>query len=161
MSVKIHANNAAKTKAWRHRNPKTPAQKAEHARLQRLRYCGDYRERQLRQKKERRENDREWAENKNKYTREQHRLKKFGLTPEEFEKMLEDQDGLCGICAKKFNLTGPNHERPQIDHDHNTGRVRGLLCFKCNVSLGWYEKINPATIATYLAFAIDPPANDV
>ena len=44
--------------------------------------------------------------------------------------MLADQDGKCAICTKPF----PG--RIAIDHDHRTGRVRGLLCTSCNTGIG-------------------------
>jgi hypothetical protein len=43
--------------------------------------------------------------------------------------MIEAQGGLCAICE------GPL-ERPHVDHDHETGKVRGVLCFNCNGGLG-------------------------
>lgn len=43
--------------------------------------------------------------------------------------MLEDQQGLCGVCSVIMT-------KPFVDHDHSTGKVRGLLCQKCNILLG-------------------------
>lgn len=57
--------------------------------------------------------------------------KKFGLTPDDFRSMLAGQKGRCGICG------GANGGRRLcIDHDHQTGQIRGLLCHRCNTSLG-------------------------
>ena len=53
-------------------------------------------------------------------------LKKYGITPAQWQAMYDRQKGLCDICAKP--LTG----RIYTDHDHKTGRVRGLLDFICN-----------------------------
>lgn len=59
------------------------------------------------------------------------RLRRYGLTLERYEEMLKEQDGLCAICRKP-----PQGKRPLvIDHDHKTGRVRGLLCYGCNRAL--------------------------
>ncbi len=60
-----------------------------------------------------------------------HRLKKdYGLTVEQYEEMLCAQDGRCAVCRK------PDRVRLSVDHDHNNGKVRGLLCRKCNTALG-------------------------
>src|SRR5581483_6875112 len=56
---------------------------------------------------------------------------KYGLTPEQYRAMLTDQRGCCKICGRVFKRT------PNIDHDHATGRVRGLLCFICNKLVLW------------------------
>lgn len=56
----------------------------------------------------------------------------YGMTPEDYDIMLERQNGECAICGVKSN--GPR--RFAIDHCHVTGRVRGLLCDACNGSLG-------------------------
>lgn len=62
---------------------------------------------------------------------------KFNLTPEQYYKMLEDQQECCGICGKSQEEF-KNHFA--VDHDHVTGENRGLLCLKCNTGLGYYEK---------------------
>lgn len=57
-----------------------------------------------------------------------HELAKFGLTIEGFEEMVADRDGRCDICRRKRQLC--------VDHDHQTGLLRGLLCRPCNRALG-------------------------
>ena len=59
-------------------------------------------------------------------------LRKFGLTPDDYDCMLEAQGGGCAICGRPPRDDISLH----VDHDHKTGRVRGLLCFRCNNSLG-------------------------
>ena len=58
------------------------------------------------------------------------RLRRYKLTTDKYEAMFEAQDGRCAICRKEFI------EMPHIDHDHITGKVRGILCRKCNYALG-------------------------
>lgn len=53
---------------------------------------------------------------------------RYGISVEEWDEMFDAQDGTCKICAKEGDL--------QVDHDHDTGRVRGLLCWACNTLLG-------------------------
>jgi hypothetical protein len=62
---------------------------------------------------------------------------KFGLTLEQYDAMLAEQDGTCAIChrpetRKRFGWVQPL----SVDHDPATGRVRGLLCDYCNRSIG-------------------------
>lgn len=58
---------------------------------------------------------------------------KYGITREELDAMIEAQAGRCAICAGPPN--GPG-SRLHIDHCHDTGRIRGLLCGKCNTAIG-------------------------
>jgi ribosomal protein L40E len=60
-------------------------------------------------------------------------LKQFGLTQEDYDKILQSQNGHCAICG---NGTNGNKKNFCVDHDHETGKVRGLLCHNCNVSVG-------------------------
>lgn len=76
-------------------------------------------------------------------TRREKRLESYGITVSEFELMEKSQNGLCAICKKK-----PPHIL-RIDHDHKTGRLRGLLCLSCNAALGWVEH-NYESVEKYL-----------
>lgn len=55
---------------------------------------------------------------------------KYNLTIQQYEEMVQFQDGLCAICKK------PDYRRLSVDHSHTTGQVRGLLCNACNRSIG-------------------------
>ena len=57
--------------------------------------------------------------------------KKYGITIEEYNKMLEKQAGVCAICHEEKD------ETLAVDHDHKTGKIRGLLCFHCNHVVGF------------------------
>ena len=59
----------------------------------------------------------------------------FGINLEEYEAMLQQQNGVCAICG---NLCASGR-RLAVDHDHATGKVRVLLCSYCNRRLGWYD----------------------
>jgi hypothetical protein len=60
---------------------------------------------------------------------------KYGLTEEQYQELWNRQNGLCAICRKPEETT----ERLHLDHDHETKRVRGLLCGKCNRGLGMFD----------------------
>jgi len=59
---------------------------------------------------------------------------KYGITPEEYESILRDQGGGCAICSTPTNTRGDF--KFSVDHDHKTGKMRGLLCNNCNRGLG-------------------------
>jgi hypothetical protein len=75
--------------------------------------------------------------------------RKYGITASTYYEMLENQGFACAACGSM-----PEPERKLcIDHCHSTGRVRGLLCDKCNQALGLLQD-NPQTLSnliTYLA----------
>lgn len=91
------------------------------------------------------ERNRKWALNnyEQKYNNSKNSklIKEYGITLEEFNKMLEDQDHKCKICNKEetreFNGT---KWKLSVDHCHVTGKIRGLLCAKCNVGLAKFEE---------------------
>lgn len=60
-------------------------------------------------------------------------LRVFGLTVEEYEKILEHQGGVCAICEKP-----PKRKRLSVDHQHSSGQVRGALCARCNRGLALF-----------------------
>ena len=65
------------------------------------------------------------------------RKRKYGITREQYEKMLREQEGLCAGCHQPETVTRGGVVRELVvDHNHETGAVRGLLCSKCNIMLG-------------------------
>jgi hypothetical protein len=64
--------------------------------------------------------------------REKSRLRKHGLTPADYQAMLERQGGVCAFCRKPY-------PKLCVDHCHLTGKVRWLLCRKCNIGLGCFD----------------------
>lgn len=68
--------------------------------------------------------------------------KRYGITNQQYEEMFKNQEGLCKICKKPETcLSGVTKEvqRLSIDHSHETGQIRGLLCSNCNRGLGMYK----------------------
>ena len=57
----------------------------------------------------------------------------YGITIEEYEEILAEQNYKCEICQQPI---GCENKRPYVDHDHETGALRGLLCQNCNSVLG-------------------------
>ncbi len=72
------------------------------------------------------------------------RLKKnFGITLETYNKMSTQQDHLCNICKKpESTVNGASNkiQKLAVDHNHITGKIRGLLCAECNLALGKFKE---------------------
>lgn len=65
--------------------------------------------------------------------------KEYGITLARYEEMLVEQRGACAICGRTEDGIHPRTGRPRrlaVDHCHDTGRVRGLLCLACNAAIG-------------------------
>jgi hypothetical protein len=79
---------------------------------------------------------------------ERYVIKTYGLTEGEYARRLEEQDGRCAICTRI-----PRNRRLAVDHDHETGRVRALICYRCNLYLGHWEfdPVAAHNAAVYLA----------
>ncbi len=91
----------------------TPEGHAAYCRAHRMEYPDHYRDKELR--------------------------KTFGLTLAQYNKMSADQEHVCAICEKPETAT--RNGKPlalHVDHDHETGKVRSLLCSNCNVALGMF-----------------------
>ena len=79
---------------------------------------------------------REWR-SKNREKRRNIELKhRFGITLEDYNNMFIQQEGKCKICKKhQTELKTTLH----VDHDHTSGKVRGLLCKQCNFAIGYFQ----------------------
>ena len=78
--------------------------------------------------------------------------RRYGITLEQYDQMLNEQNGVCAICGG-VNKGG---WRLAVDHDHNTGEIRGLLCQNCNRRVGDLEN-NPVlfrSIINYLSCSL-------
>jgi hypothetical protein len=72
---------------------------------------------------------------------------------DDFERMLAEQNGLCAICCEAPAV--------HVDHDHETGRVRGLLCFNCNGALGQFRDRADLMLGAVLSLRQDDPTRFV
>lgn len=102
------------SKAWRARNP-------EHAR-------------KIGREQQRRRTLRYGMEKRREIAYRSILKRKYGLTVADYEAMLVAQNGCCAICAG--NKPYGRGNRWHVDHDHTSGKVRGLLCSRCNTAIG-------------------------
>lgn len=88
-----------------------------------------------------RERNKKWYEENSEKVKASSKKCLCGITQEDFEQMKEDQNNCCAICKQPFIKT------PHIDHNHTTGKVRGLLCNGCNIKVGCEESpLHPAVV---------------
>ncbi len=70
-------------------------------------------------------------------------LRTYGLTEAQYDAMLIAQQGVCAICFQPETIIDPQKgklRRLAVDHHHVSKRVRGLLCYRCNTSIGRFEE---------------------
>lgn len=82
------------------------------------------------------------------------RLKKLGVSIEEYDRAVSKQSGLCALCENpevKINPHTKNLADLAIDHDHKTNKFRALLCSKCNMGLGLFNE-NPILLKKAIAY---------
>ena len=77
--------------------------------------------------------------------RDKHYQQRYGITTADFERMLASQGGVCALCRQP-----PKQRRLNVDHDHDSGAVRELLCNVCNRAIGLLE--DPAWYAAALDY---------
>ena len=94
------------------------------------------------------------------YTKNKERMKerfrknnyslRYNITIEDYEKLLAKQNNSCAIC---YSTKGSANKRLAVDHNHQTGVVRGLLCDECNTGLGKF-KDNTSLLTNAIAYLI-------
>ena len=80
----------------------------------------------------------------------------YGITLAQYEELLALQGGVCAICKSP-----PKKQALGVDHDHKSGYVRGLLCFRCNHKLLPPSGEDPARLDRAAAYLRNPPAEQV
>lgn len=63
----------------------------------------------------------------------------YGISAKEYDALLEKQNGVCAICKQESDATGKN-SKLHVDHDHSTEMVRGLVCYRCNIAMGFLSE---------------------
>lgn len=94
-----------------------------------------------------------WRDNNPDADRARHLMREYGITVEQYNAMEVQQGGVCAICKQPETQERNGVEyRLAVDHCHKTGKVRGLLCFKCNSAMGSFEKrdVPLANVEKYL-----------
>lgn len=81
------------------------------------------------------------------------KLRSYGMSEAEYRDLLKEQKMACAICKTK--APGKKRKEFSVDHDHSTGKVRGLLCNRCNKSIGAFND-DPKLLAAALAYLISP-----
>lgn len=80
------------------------------------------------------------ARKKPKEWRTGHLRRKYNLTQADYDALLLNQNGVCAICQRKPDEIKTQWPTLAVDHDHTTGKVRGLLCNLCNTGLGFFQE---------------------
>lgn len=79
-------------------------------------------------------------------------LRTYGITLKQYDEMLAEQGGVCAICLQPETMIHNGKiKRLSVDHDHKTGKVRGILCQRCNTTLGRYED-NPELMRNLISY---------
>ena len=96
--------------------------------------------------------DKKYRETRSDNVHASHIKWRYGITKDEYNQLLKEQKNKCAICRKKETQVNKKGEvyRLCVDHDHVTGKVRGLLCFSCNKTLGHYETMDIPPLVAYL-----------
>lgn len=92
-----------------------------------------------------------------KYAHDARVVRVYGITPEEYQAIYEAQGGKCYICQR---ATGES-KRLAVDHNHESGEVRGLLCSLCNYKVIGHLREDIAALQRAIEFLQNPPARAV
>ena len=94
---------------------------------------------------------------KKEYDKIRHKIKEFNISLKQYKKMFKEQDNRCLICGRDFDDIYRNPKKnhvyytPRIDHDHKSGKVRGILCHHCNTALGSFDE-NPLILVRAIKY---------
>jgi hypothetical protein len=102
----------------------------------RLGNCKDCRRTYQRDKNDRLRDDPKYRATRARYSRNGKLRNTYGITPDEYEVLLAEQGGKCAICGT--DDPGRGSEFFPVDHDHQTGERRGLLCHECNLGIAHF-----------------------
>jgi len=84
-----------------------------------------------------REVNRQYREKNRQVLRDKERERRFGITRHEYAELFHNQNGVCAICFQPENATRNGKIKAlAVDHDHTSGKIRGLLCADCNMGIG-------------------------
>jgi len=135
LTVEQKQRRAEYAREWRKKNPEKVAA---HAKKTRIKNREKVRARQKewgeKNKEHRAEKGRKWYNENKERTRNSQLIRVFGITLDEYNIMLDKQNDRCAICGE--NVGGKSFA---VDHDHLSGKVRGLLCGSCNVGIGHFR----------------------
>lgn len=86
------------------------------------------------------------------------RRTRLGIDAATATRLLQAQRGLCAICKSGTSVLKDGRERSlDLDHDHDSGEIRGFLCIRCNRGIGIFSD-NIETLSAAIAYLRDPPA---
>lgn len=83
-------------------------------------------------------------------------LKKYGITKTIYDRLVELQNGLCAVCGNPPNGRGQANSRLNVDHDHGSGTIRGLLCNPCNLAIGHFRN-SPTLLSNAILYLTTTP----
>jgi len=90
-----------------------------------------------------RQRAKDWQASNRDRVRSNHLQNKYNMSTQDYERLFKEQKGLCKICGKPETNSHHRTKTPHslaVDHDHRTGKVRGLLCALCNSGLGKFKE---------------------
>lgn len=98
-----------------------------------------------------------WYKNNSVVTKNGDLIRTFGITLAQYDELLTKQYGLCAICDKPETILDKRSGKLKslaVDHDHITGKIRGLLCSQCNRSLGGFQD-SPEILRSAIEYLVD------
>jgi len=79
------------------------------------------------------------------------KVRKYGLTLEQFDEFIRACGGRCPLCNVEFVASSRSRECACIDHCHKSGKVRGVICKRCNIGIG-HARENPEILKAWLSY---------